>query len=593
MVAPFKRLGHTDRVIFGIQDSPVDNPLPIKVVDDGSGLGKVSVHLETSDVVVGGGTQYAEGATASSATGTVAMAKRPVNIIDTLEADVLGPLRVAQKTTSEVLNGDFEDGSGALPDYWVARANSGDVTPTWDTTDPYSGAKCIKFAPSGVDVAGQIYQTQKIDVSTLHAVQVVCFSKVATTGGGAATCNFGVQVNFYDEQDNLIQTVGTLYARNSTTHGTYAATYSTAIFTVSTGAVRADFAFGVSDMSSNCEVFIDSMSGYRVPMQQASGSFGFPIEQIHATVAGKYPAMVASELIGSAIPEHAVLMGFEDGSGNLLNATGDATGLDVDALSDTVSSAIGSRVIAVGMRNSAGNADNFQGQSTNADAFASSASGKHLQVANFPYFYNGTNWDRFRGNLTDGLLVNLGTNNDVTVTGTVTANQGGTWSATVTQATASSLNAQVVGELAHDAVDSGNPIKFGGRASSTTPSAVASGDRVNAWFTPNGALHTNVDNTITVDLGKSIGTGANTAVSVGTASTAILASNANRVGLILINNGTQTVYIQFGATATVASSMPLLRGQPIIIMFPANVTMAIAGIVSTGTCEVRVVEFTV
>lgn len=35
--------------------------------------------------------------------------------------------------------------------------------------------------------------------------------------------------------------------------------------------------------------------------------------------------------------------------------------------------------------------------------------------------YNGTSFDRIRGNTTDGLLVNLGANNDVTVTGTVTA----------------------------------------------------------------------------------------------------------------------------------------------------------------------------
>lgn len=33
-----------------------------------------------------------------------------------------------------------------------------------------------------------------------------------------------------------------------------------------------------------------------------------------------------------------------------------------------------------------------------------------------PYVYNGTTWDRLRGNATDGLTVNLGANNDVTVT---------------------------------------------------------------------------------------------------------------------------------------------------------------------------------
>lgn len=45
------------------------------------------------------------------------------------------------------------------------------------------------------------------------------------------------------------------------------------------------------------------------------------------------------------------------------------------------------------------------------------------------------------------------------------------------------------GGTPHDSVDSGNPLKLGGRAQSTTPTAVADGDRVNAWFTVNGALN--------------------------------------------------------------------------------------------------------
>src|SRR3990170_3987556 len=38
--------------------------------------------------------------------------------------------------------------------------------------------------------------------------------------------------------------------------------------------------------------------------------------------------------------------------------------------------------------------------------------------------FDGSTWDRALGNSTDGALVNLGTNNDVTVTGSVTANAG-------------------------------------------------------------------------------------------------------------------------------------------------------------------------
>jgi hypothetical protein len=42
-----------------------------------------------------------------------------------------------------------------------------------------------------------------------------------------------------------------------------------------------------------------------------------------------------------------------------------------------------------------------------------------LDTMSHSYFFDGTNWDRMRGTIADGLLVNLGTNNDVT--------QGGTW----------------------------------------------------------------------------------------------------------------------------------------------------------------------
>ena len=44
----------------------------------------------------------------------------------------------------------------------------------------------------------------------------------------------------------------------------------------------------------------------------------------------------------------------------------------------------------------------------------------------FGMYYDGSTWDRVRGTSSDGLLVNLGSNNDVTVSGTVTANLGTT-----------------------------------------------------------------------------------------------------------------------------------------------------------------------
>ena len=40
----------------------------------------------------------------------------------------------------------------------------------------------------------------------------------------------------------------------------------------------------------------------------------------------------------------------------------------------------------------------------------------------------------------------------------------------------------VTGNVAHDAADSGNPLKVGGKASTSAPTAVANGDRVDQWF---------------------------------------------------------------------------------------------------------------
>lgn len=49
----------------------------------------------------------------------------------------------------------------------------------------------------------------------------------------------------------------------------------------------------------------------------------------------------------------------------------------------------------------------------------------------------------------------------------------------------------VNGNVAHDAADSGNPIKIGGKVSTSAPSNVANGDRVDAWFDTKGRQYVN------------------------------------------------------------------------------------------------------
>jgi hypothetical protein len=74
------------------------------------------------------------------------------------------------------------------------------------------------------------------------------------------------------------------------------------------------------------------------------------------------------------------------------------------------------------------------------------------------------------------------------VSGTVTANigtvNGLALDATLTGGTALF---QAVGNVANDGADAGNPVKIGGKANSSTPAAVQVGDRVDGWYTLNGA----------------------------------------------------------------------------------------------------------
>jgi hypothetical protein len=131
-------------------------------------------------------------------------------------------------------------------------------------------------------------------------------------------------------------------------------------------------------------------------------------------------------------------------------------------------------------------------------------------VGAFGLVWDGATWDRAPGTAADGALVNLGTNNDVTVTGTVTVDSelpaaaaladgaanpttptvgsanllynGTTWDR-VRGDTTNGLDVDVTRlpyDVAHDAADSGNPLKVGFRAVSALPTAVGSADRVNA-----------------------------------------------------------------------------------------------------------------
>lgn len=134
-----------------------------------------------------------------------------------------------------------------------------------------------------------------------------------------------------------------------------------------------------------------------------------------------------------------------------------------------------------------------------ADAFMASAT--------FGYNFDGAAWDRIRGDATDGLLVNLGTNNDVTVTGTVTVDGSGvtqpisasslplpTGAATsANQSTANSSLSNIEAAVAAEGTALGSGVLLQGDDGT---------DRKNINVdATTGDVQVDVTNTVTVDLG--------------------------------------------------------------------------------------------
>jgi hypothetical protein len=126
-----------------------------------------------------------------------------------------------------------------------------------------------------------------------------------------------------------------------------------------------------------------------------------------------------------------------------------------------------------------------------------------LAAATFLMNYDGTNWDMVRGDATDGLLVNLGANNDVTVTSgaiTLAANSGvdiGDVDVTSVIPGTGATNLGKAVDTAFGATDTG-VLSLAVRDDALGGLTPAEGDVVPLYTDANGALWTNVNNTVVV-----------------------------------------------------------------------------------------------
>src|SRR3990167_8587381 len=163
--------------------------------------------------------------------------------------------------------------------------------------------------------------------------------------------------------------------------------------------------------------------------------------------------------------------------------------------------------------------------------------GSGRQLAGAVAMFNGTNYDRLRGSATDGLTVNLGTNNDVTVT-SGTVDLGATDNAVLDaiEVDTTTLAGAVAGtEMQVDVL--------------TMPTVAVTGTFWQATQPVSG--------TVTGLPEKGTSAGTSTGVTVGSTSTTVLASNASRKEAIIVNDSNEVIYLKFGATAASNSGIRL------------------------------------
>lgn len=152
---------------------------------------------------------------------------------------------------------------------------------------------------------------------------------------------------------------------------------------------------------------------------------------------------------------------------------------------------------------------------------------------------------------------------DVTVVGTVTANQGGAWTVAATQSGVWSTGRTWSLSSGTDSVTITGTVSVSGTATVT------------------GTVSTKTD----------LAPASPAAVSVGVASAALVASNATRRGLVLVNTSTARVSLGFGVAAVLDSGITLYPGDSFSMDEYSFDTGAINAIASAAASNVAIQEF--
>jgi len=197
----------------------------------------------------------------------------------------------------------------------------------------------------------------------------------------------------------------------------------------------------------------------------------------------------------------------------------------------------------------------FSSPMASAGAVGDAAAGRnHLIVA--PWVFNGTTYDRVRGDATGGLFSQ--------------------------------------GAIAHDAADTGNPIKIGGKGTADEPTAVTEGDRVNAWFDLFGRQvtidgHPNTELPVTVN-GSAAGTSIIAAPGAGISIYVKKVSIYNRAATATV------ISLRDGAAGTIRFTANITKGDEAKADFGSRgwkltANTALVADISQASADVNITEY--
>lgn len=434
-------------------DAPVGTPVNVQI---GDGTNQASIrNLAANDslnvaIVDGAGDQITTFGGGSQATEDAAAATNPVGTHTVM---------VRQDTPATLVSADGDVVAQRATNYGAAYAQI--VTSAGAFVDTFGGGTQVTEDAAAV--------ANPIGTQTMMVRQDTPAALVTADGDHVAqrATNFGAGfVQVLDSSGNFIDTFGgsggTAAADGAVyVAGTTQGTPAMGAFDDTTPGSLGEDDVGIMRMSANRNLYTtlrDAAGNERGVNVNASNQLSISVDNT--------PTVTANA--GTNLNTSALAL---ESGGNLATLAGAVAGteMQVDIVAVTPDLMLGTDFSDV-----LGTASLTT--TTQADALANTTD--TVNVTGFNMVFNGTTWDRLReGGEAGSVLVDLGANNDVTVSGTVTADLG--------------ANNDIQGQAAHDAAVTGNPVLISARANANEPAAVnADNDAVHLWADRLGRLVT-------------------------------------------------------------------------------------------------------